>query len=224
MKLRKMMRHRHVNNDFKYFKDMNLDNQEKILTKLQAVNDFSKVDKPYKIQLLDSDIDMVIGASYDSVAMVEGEMKEISEAEMVEAIKFAHEEIKKHCKVQLELSKEVGTETKREYNHENHDLDLADKVMEFCYDKFYEVAKKSLDKHARSEQFSAIKDEFKATLTEEELSEKSFMLNSYFKKAEKKEERLSKKVNRKFKRKQAKGKVDKDKMVKELKSRNSKEK
>ena len=141
---------------------------------------------PSPTQLLDSDIDMVIGASYDSVAMVEGEMNEISEAEMVEAIKFAHEEIKKHCKVQLELSKEVGTETKREYNHENHDLDLADKVMEFCYDKFYEVAKKSLDKHARSEQFSAIKDEFKATLTEEELSEKSFMLNSYFKKAEKK--------------------------------------
>ena len=141
---------------------------------------------PSPTQLLDSDIDMVIGASYDSVAMVEGEMNEISEAEMVEAIKFAHEEIKKHCKVQLELSKEVGTETKREYNHENHDLDLADKVMEFCYDKFYEVAKKSLDKHARSERFSAIKDEFKATLTEEELSEKSFMLNSYFKKAEKK--------------------------------------
>ncbi len=56
VKLRKMMRHRHVNNDFKYFKDMNLDNQEKILTKLQAVNDFSKVDKPYKIQLLESDI------------------------------------------------------------------------------------------------------------------------------------------------------------------------
>ena len=87
---------------------------------------------------------MVIGASAESVAMVEGEMDEISEAEMVEAIKFAHDEIKNHCSVQLELSKELGTENKREYCHEVHDKELEDNVMSYCYDKFYAVAKKAL--------------------------------------------------------------------------------
>jgi polyribonucleotide nucleotidyltransferase len=141
---------------------------------------------PTNDQLAESNLDMVIGASIDSVAMVEGEMKEISEAEMIEAIKFAHEEIKVHCAIQNEFTAEVKKEIKREYSHENHDEDLADKVMEFCYDKFYEVAKKALDKHSRSEQFSAIKDEFKSTLSDEDISFKSFMLNAYFKKAEKK--------------------------------------
>ena len=102
---------------------------------------------PTPAQLETSDIDMVIGASADSVAMVEGEMDEISEAEMVEAIKFAHDEIKNHCAVQLELTKAVGTETKREYSHENHDKELEDNVMAYCYDKFYAVAKKASEKH-----------------------------------------------------------------------------
>ena len=141
---------------------------------------------PTPAQLEDSDIDMVIGASADSVAMVEGEMDEISEAEMVEAIKFAHDEIKNHCAVQLELTKDVGTETKREYSHENHDKELEDNVMAYCYDKFYAVAKKASEKHDRSNDFKAIKDAFKETLSEEELVEKSFMLGTYFKKAEKK--------------------------------------
>ena len=141
---------------------------------------------PTPAQLEESDIDMVIGASADSVAMVEGEMDEISEAEMVEAIKFAHDEIKNHCSVQLELTKAVGTETKREYSHENHDKELEDNVMVYCYDKFYAVAKKASEKHARSNDFKAIKDAFKETLSEEELAEKSFMLGAYFKKAEKK--------------------------------------
>ena len=141
---------------------------------------------PTPAQLEESDIDMVIGASADSVAMVEGEMDEISEAEMVEAIKFAHDEIKTHCAVQLELTKAVGTETKREYSHENHDKELEDNVMAYCYDKFYAVAKKASEKHARSNDFKAIKDAFKETLSEVELAEKSFMLGAYFKKAEKK--------------------------------------
>ena len=141
---------------------------------------------PTPAQLEESDIDMVIGASADSVAMVEGEMDEISEAEMVEAIKFAHDEIKNHCAVQLELTKAVGTETKREYSHENHDKELEDNVMAYCYDKFYAVAKKASEKHARSNDFKSIKDAFKETLSEEELAEKSFMLGAYFKKAEKK--------------------------------------
>ena len=141
---------------------------------------------PTPAQLEESDIDMVIGASADSVAMVEGEMDEISEAEMVEAIKFAHDEIKNHCAVQLELTKVVGTETKREYSHENHDKELEDNVMAYCYDKFYAVAKNASEKHARSNDFKSIKDAFKETLSEEELAEKSFMLGAYFKKAEKK--------------------------------------
>ena len=141
---------------------------------------------PTPTQLEESDIDMVIGASADSVAMVEGEMDEISEAEMVEAIKFAHDEIKNHCAVQLELTKAVGTETKREYSHENHDKELEDNVMAYCYDKFYAVAKKASEKHTRSNDFKSIKDAFKETLSEEELAEKSFMLGAYFKKAEKK--------------------------------------
>jgi polyribonucleotide nucleotidyltransferase len=141
---------------------------------------------PTPAQLEESDIDMVIGASAESVAMVEGEMDEISEGEMVEAIKFAHDEIKNHCAVQLELTKAVGKEVKREYSHENHDKELEDNVMSFCYDKFYALAKQASDKHSRSEKFKAVKDAFKETLSEEELSEKSFMLGGYFKKAEKK--------------------------------------
>ena len=144
------------------------------------------ISNPTPAQLEVSDIDMVIGASADSVAMVEGEMDEISEAEMVEAIKFAHDEIKNHCAIQLELTKAVGTETKREYSHENHDKKLEDNVMAYCYDKFYAVAKKASEKHARSNDFKAIRDAFKETLSEKELEEKSFMLGAYFKKAEKK--------------------------------------
>ena len=141
---------------------------------------------PTPSQLEESDIDMVIGASSESVAMVEGEMDEISEKEMIEAIKFAHNEIKKHCAVQLELTEAVGKKDKREYSHENHDEKLKDNVMAYCYDKFYAVAKKASDKNTRSNDFKAIRDSYKETLSEEELIEKSFMLSAYFKKAEKK--------------------------------------
>ncbi len=141
---------------------------------------------PTPTQLEESDIDMVIGASANSIAMVEGEMDEISEVEMVEAIKFAHHEIKTHCAIQLELTKAVGTENKREYTHENHDKELENNVIAYCYDKFYSVAKKASEKHTRSNDFKSIKDAFKETLSEEELIEKSFMLSNYLKKAEKK--------------------------------------
>ena len=141
---------------------------------------------PSPSQLEEADIDMVIGASATSVAMVEGEMDEISEEEMIEAIKFGHEEIKKQCQAQLDLAAAVGLKEAREYSHEIHDEELEKNVMDFCYDKFYEVAKKSLDKHARSEQFGAVKEAFKKTLSEEELEEKGFMLGGYFKNAEKK--------------------------------------
>lgn len=141
---------------------------------------------PSPTQLEDVDIDMVIGASADSVAMVEGQMDEVSESEMIDAIKFGHEEIKKQCQAQLDLAAAVGVKETREYCHETHDEDLEKRVMDFCYDKFYEVAKKSLDKHSRSEEFGAVKIAFKDSLNEEELEEKGFMLSGYFKNAEKK--------------------------------------
>ena len=141
---------------------------------------------PSPDQLEESDIDMVIGASIDSVAMVEGEMNEISESEMIDAIKFGHEEIKKQCQAQLDLASELGKNKKREYSHEIHDSQLEESVMKFCYDKFYKVAKQALDKHSRSEAFNKVKDDFRKTLDEEVLLEKEHMLNGYFKNAEKK--------------------------------------
>ena len=141
---------------------------------------------PSPQQLEESDIDMVIGASIDSVAMVEGEMNEISESEMIDAIKFGHEEIKKQCQAQLDLASELGKNKKREYSHEIHDSQLEENVMKFCYDKFYKVAKQALDKHSRSEAFNKVKDDFRKTLDEEVLLEKEHMLNGYFKNAEKK--------------------------------------
>ena len=141
---------------------------------------------PSPQQLEESDIDMVIGASIDSVAMVEGEMDEISESEMIDAIKFGHEEIKKQCQAQLDLASDLGKNKKREYSHEIHDSELEESVMKFCYDKFYKVAKQALDKHSRSEAFNKVKDDFRKTLDEEVLLEKEHMLNGYFKNAEKK--------------------------------------
>ena len=141
---------------------------------------------PSPQQLEESDIDMVIGASIDSVAMVEGEMNEISESEMIDAIKFGHEEIKKQCQAQLDLASDLGKNKKREYSHEIHDSQLEESVMKFCYDKFYKVAKQALDKHSRSEAFNKVKDDFIKTLDEEVLLEKEHMLNGYFKNAEKK--------------------------------------
>ncbi len=141
---------------------------------------------PSPQQLEESDIDMIIGASIESVAMVEGEMNEISESEMIDAIKFGHEEIKKQCQAQLDLASDLGKNKKREYSHEIHDSELEESVMKFCYDKFYKVAKQALDKHSRSEAFNKVKDNFRKTLDEEVLLEKEYMLNGYFKNAEKK--------------------------------------
>ena len=111
-------------------------------------------------QLESADIDIMVGATYDNILMVEGEMDEVSEAEMLEAIKFAHDEIKKHCKIQLELAEEVGKTVKREYCHENNDEDLRKLVEEKTYDKVYTVAKSQSSKHERSDAFEAIKEEF----------------------------------------------------------------
>ena len=124
-------------------------------------------------QIEKADIELMVGATYDNIMMVEGEMNEVQEAELLEALKVAHDEIKKHCEVQLELMKEAGKEVKREYNHEINDDELRADVKAKCYDKVYEIAKAgNADKQWRNESFKAIRDEYIESLpemTEEQL-------------------------------------------------------
>jgi len=140
---------------------------------------------PTRTQLEESDIDMVIGASADSVMMVEGEMKEISEEEMVEAIKFAHEHIKKQIDAQLRLADAVGRKEVREYETASEDADLEKKIRDLVYDKVYEVAKRGSSKHERGTHFSEIKEEVKSNFSEEELEQHGSLLSKYTNKAEK---------------------------------------
>ncbi len=140
---------------------------------------------PTRSQLEESDIDMMIGASADSVMMVEGEMKEISEEEMTEAIKFAHEAIKVQCAAQERLAEAFGRKEVREYEPEVEDEDLEKKVYDLTYDKVYAVAKAGSAKHERSVAFDEIKEAVKATFPEEELEEIGDLVSKYFYKAEK---------------------------------------
>lgn len=115
---------------------------------------------PTYSQLANADLDIMVGASYDNIMMVEGEMDEISEEEMLEAIKFAHDAIKVHCKAQEELAAEVG-KVKRTYCHEVNDADIKAKVFEELYPKCYELCKQRIDdKHKRIEGFETIVAEF----------------------------------------------------------------
>lgn len=140
---------------------------------------------PTRAQLEESDIDMMIGASADSVMMVEGEMDEISEEEMTEAIKFAHEAIKVQCAAQLRLAEAFGKKETREYDPERADEDLEKKVYDMAYDKVYAIAKAGSAKHERSTAFGEIKEEIKATFTEEELEDFGGLVSKYYAKAEK---------------------------------------
>ena len=140
---------------------------------------------PTLSQLAESDIDMMIGASADSVMMVEGEMDEISEEEMAEAIKFAHEAIKVQCAAQVRLAEAFGKKEVREYEPEREDEDLAKKVHDMAYDKVYTIAKAGSAKHERSAAFDAIKEEIKATFSEEELEDFGDLISKYYYKAEK---------------------------------------
>jgi len=126
---------------------------------------------PSKADLERSDIDMMIGASMDSVAMVEGEMKEISEAEMVEAIKFAHEAIKVQIQAQERLRAGVGSPAYREYEGEVEDEAVYKKVKAASYDKYYAIAQEASAKSERGEKFAAVKEEVKALFSEEEYAE-----------------------------------------------------
>ena len=148
------------------------------------INGEFKIDPTYS-EMEQADLDLMVAATYDNIMMVEGEMKEVSEADMLEAIKFAHEEIKKDCKVQMELTEECGKTVKRTYCHEVNDEELKKAVEAFCYDKCYAVAKSGQDKHARSDAFDAIKEEFMQTIPEEEREEKQMMVDRYYHAVEK---------------------------------------
>ena len=140
---------------------------------------------PTRAQLAESDIDMMIGASADSVMMVEGEMNEISEEEMADAIKFAHEAIKVQCAAQVKLAEAFGKKETREYTPEREDEELAKKIKDLAYDKVYEIARNGSSKKERGEAFAAIKEDVKATFTEEELEDYGDLVSKYYAKAEK---------------------------------------
>lgn len=132
-----------------------------------------------------ADLDIMVAATMDNIMMVEGEMNEVSEADMLEALQTAHAEIKKHCKAQLELMEMVGKTQKMEYCHEVNDEDLRKAVKEYCYDKVYAVAKSQSGKHERMDAFEAIKNEFIETLPEEERETKKALVSKYYHDVEK---------------------------------------
>jgi len=141
---------------------------------------------PSKEQLAESDIDIMIGASQDSVAMVEGEFDEISEEEMLDAISFGHEAIKDQIKAQVALAEAFGKKETRTYEQEDQDEALEKTIHEKTYDSYFEVAKQGLSKAERSEKFSEIKENFIASLTEEELEDKSELIGRYLGSTQKK--------------------------------------
>ena len=142
---------------------------------------------PTKAQMADADMDLMVGATKDNIMMVEGEMKEVQEVDLLNALKAAHEAIKPMCVLQEELMKELGTDVKREYCHEVNDDELKEQIKNECYQKAYDVVKKALEKQARAEAFEAIITEFKekyaaahTDLTEDELEEKYALCDKYY--------------------------------------------
>ncbi|HEX4888490.1 MAG TPA: polyribonucleotide nucleotidyltransferase [Luteibaculaceae bacterium] len=142
---------------------------------------------PRKSELEIADLEIMVAGSMDSIVMVEGEMKEVSEAEMLEAIKEAHKAIKVQIQAQIDLAARVPkAAVKREYNHEKSDPALLEAITKACYDGCYAVAKKgSNNKEERKAGFKAVKEAFLATLSEEEIAEKNYLINRYFHDVEK---------------------------------------
>lgn len=137
-------------------------------------------------QLENADIDIMVGATIDNIMMVEGEMNEVQESEMLDAIKVAHEAIKVQCQAQMELMEACGKTVKREYCHEVNDDELRKDVHDKCYAKAYAVAVSGTDKHQRAEAFEAIVEEYKAQFTEEDLTEEKVgMIDRYYHDVEK---------------------------------------
>ncbi len=127
-----------------------------------------------------ADMELIVAATEENIMMVEGEMKEVSEKEMLDAIKFAHEAIKEQCRVQKEMMVETGKVEKKAYCHEVNDEDLRKAVHDYCYDKCYAIAKSGLAKHEREDAFDALKEEFMETIPEEEREEKAMMVSRYY--------------------------------------------
>ncbi len=124
---------------------------------------------PTATQLKDADMDLMVGATFDNILMVEGEMKEVSEADMIEALRVAHQAIKVQCRAQMEFAGEAGKGAKREYCHEENDEDLKKKVWDETYDKCYQVAKSAIaDKHKREEAFAEVIEGFLSQYSEED--------------------------------------------------------
>jgi len=141
---------------------------------------------PSIVDLAKADLDIMVGATKDSIVMVEGIMDEISEQEMIEAIKFAHEEIKVQVAAQERLAERVGKAfPKREYSHETHDEEIRAKVWKETFDKVYQVAKTPSAKEERGENFKAVLDEFLAQYSEEELETVKPFAKVYFHDVEK---------------------------------------
>tara|TARA_B100000963_G_scaffold128001_1_gene111759 strand:+ start:1 stop:1812 length:1812 start_codon:yes stop_codon:yes gene_type:complete len=149
--------------------------------------DGENVINPTFDELKSAEMDMVIAGTMDSIVMVEGEMNEVSEEDMLEAIKSAHEVIKQQCQLQLDLAAKIEkSNPKREYSHETHNEELKKNIHDFSYQRCYDIAKQGLaDKHKRGELFGAVKEDFKATLGEDEITENSFLINQYFKATQK---------------------------------------
>ncbi len=138
-------------------------------------------------QMKEADMDLMVGASKDNIMMVEGEMKEVSEQDLLGALKAAHEAIKPMCVLQEELSKELGKDVKREYCHEVNDEELREQIAKECYQLAYDVTKQGLEKQARAEAFAKIIEDFKAAyaeahteLTEDEMEEKAMLADRYY--------------------------------------------
>ena len=142
---------------------------------------------PTFAQLKEADMDLMVGATEENIMMVEGEMKEVSEQDLLGALKAAHEAIKPMCRLQKELSKELGTDVKREYCHEVNDEDLREQVKRECYQPAYDVTRQALEKHQRFEAFEKIREDFKvryaeahADMAAEELEEKNALIDRYY--------------------------------------------
>ena len=143
---------------------------------------------PTFAQLEEADMDIMVGATEENIMMVEGEMKEVSEQDLLQALKVAHEAIKPMCRLQKELEKETGKDVKREYCHEVNDEELREEVKKACYEPAYRIAAEgNRDKHAREDAFMEIRENFKtayaeahADLTADELEEKNGMIDRYY--------------------------------------------
>lgn len=145
-------------------------------------------------QLEKADMDLMVGATYENIMMVEGEMDEVSEMDLLNALKAAHEAIKPMCLIQKELMKEVGSETKREYCHEENDEELEKDVWAKCYDKAYALASSAnTDKHDREAKFSGVKEEYIASLnlSDDEMEDKVALIDRYYHAVEKEAMRRS---------------------------------